>query len=157
LFVASQALVADFPCFSKSYLRFALDAIPAGKTIISATITLAHWGNAGDRATPSHIHLFTIREPWDAMTLHWNNAPLAQENISSAWVAPLTTTVGNIGVPNSWDVTLGLRNAYQAGIPLDIAFYSSDTGFDSSRYFGSSDAYDQYIANRPRLTVRWAD
>lgn len=156
LFVASQASSADFPCFSRSYLRFSLAAVPAGKTIISATLRLSHWGNPLNQAAPSWVHLFTIVDPWQEMTIHWNNAPLAKENIAAAWVYPrLDTSLPPYGDPYYWDATQAVAEAHAQGQSVNVAVYSSDTGFDSSKYLGSSEAYDMYIQNRPLLSVTW--
>ena len=38
--VQNQTLIADWPCFSRYYVTFPLDAVPAGKTVLSATLAL---------------------------------------------------------------------------------------------------------------------
>jgi hypothetical protein len=159
LFVANQANPADFPCFSKSFLRFSLDTVPRGKAIISATMTLRHWGNANpSSAKPSWVHLFTIADPWEEMTIHWNNAPLAKENLSATWIYPITDPDhGPIGDPYYWDATQAVAEAYAQNHPLSVAIYSADTDMDSSKYLGSSESYDQYKENRPLLTVIWGN
>lgn len=162
LFVASQSLIGDFPCWSKSYLRFGLDAIPPGKVIISATLTLHLWGNAGyvpSQAPPSYTHLFTIAEEWDEHTITWNNAPMAKENLTAIWVYPRTDSGPNFpGIPYTWDATQAVAEAYAAGRPLNIALYTSDTNFDSSKYYVSSDAgSDWRPEGKPTLIVVWGD
>lgn len=160
LFSASQTLVADFPCFSKSYLRFHLDEMPEDKIIVSATLTLRHWSNSGLPNGPvydSHIHLYTVPENWEEATIHWNNAPMPLENISSAWMHPKTNINDTDGVPYSWDATKAVIEAYAAGKPVNLALYSSDTEFHSSKYLHSSETPDFYAANRPTLTIEWAN
>jgi len=158
LYVENQSLIADLTCFSKSFLRFGLDDIPPGKVIISATLTLHHWGNArGDLAQPSLIWLFTVDGDWEEDTLTWNNAPPARENLTATWVSVLTAFPGWPGVPYGWDATQAVAEAYAAGEPLNIALYTADTNFHSSKYFSSSDTGDWNAEARPTLTVIWGE
>lgn len=157
LFVGTETAPTHFPCFNKSYLRFSLDSIPPGKSIISATLTLHHWGNAGapGQAQPSWVHLFTIGDSWDEMTIHWNNAPLAQENIAATWVYPITSFPGWPGNPYHWDATQAVAEAYAEDRPVSLAIYSSDTDQHSSKYLTSSETGDWNAEGRPTLTVVW--
>lgn len=157
LFVGTEVAPTHFPCFSKSYLRFSLDAIPPGKAVISATLTLYHWGNAGapGQAQSSWVHLFTINDPWEEMTIHWNNAPLAQENVSASWVYPITGQVDWPGNPYDWDATQAVAEAYAEGRPVSMAIYGSDSAQHSSKYLTSSDTGDWNEEGRPTLAVFW--
>jgi len=166
LFTGSEVAETHFPCFNKSYLRFALDAIPSDKVIISATLTLHHWGNADpSQAQPSWVHLFTITDPWDEMTIHWNNAPLAQENVSATWINPVTSFPGWPGIPYHWDATQAVAEAYADNRPASLAIYSSDSEQHSSKYLTSSEigiddppAYWNWDEEgRPTLRVFWGD
>jgi hypothetical protein len=161
LYVGSETRPTHFPCFNKTFLRFALDALPAGKTIISATLTLHLWGHAGetpDLAQPSWVHLFTIGDLWDEMTIHWNNAPLAQENVAATWVNPYSGDRADPdwpGDPYTWDATQAVAEAYAGGRPLSVALYGSDTEQHSSKYLTSSETGDWNTEGRPTLTVVW--
>jgi len=158
LYVENQSLIADFTCFSKSYLRFTMDDIPPGKTIISATLTLHHWGNADPaNAEPSLIWLFTVDGDWEEYTLTWNNAPLARENLTTTWVNVLTGFPGWPGVAYNWDATQAVAEAHSAGEPLNVALYTSDTNFHSSKYLTSSDTGDWNAEGRPTLTIVWGE
>jgi hypothetical protein len=156
LYVENQSLIADFPCFSKSFLRFYLDDISPGTTIISATLTLHHWGNArGDLAESSLIWLFTVDGDWEEYALTWNNAPLARENLTVTRVDALPTFSGWPGVRYDWDATRAVAEAYAANEPLNVALYTADTNFHSSKYFKSSETGDWNEVARPTLTVVW--
>jgi hypothetical protein len=162
LFIASQALSADFPCFSRSYLKFDLTAVPANATIISATLTLMQWGGAGSvpevpvAPQSSYVQVFSLAEDWNESTIHWNNAPMAMENVSGAWMAPRAPGADPVtGDPTHVNLTDLVRSTLQTGQVLNIAIYSADTGFHSSKYLGSSEAIDQYAYLRPTLTVVW--
>lgn len=160
LFVGSEVQPTHFPCYNKSYLRFSLDSIPPGKVIISATLTIYLWGNAGapGQAQPSWVSLFTITDPWEEMTIHWNNAPLAQENVAQSWVYPtLVNPPDWPGIPYDWNATQAVAEAYAEDRPASMAIYSSDSDQHSSKYLTSSETGDWNIEGRPKLTVVWGD
>lgn len=160
LFVANQSLIADFPCFSKSFLRFHLGAIPPGKTVISATLSLHHWGNANpDNAQPSLIWLFAAGGDWEEYELTWNNAPLARENLTATWVGVCTSDepCGFPGVRYDWDATQAVAEALAEGQSVNFALYTADLYHDSSKYFSSSDTGDWNAKGRPTLTVVYGE
>jgi len=159
LFTGSEVAPTHFPCFNKSYLRFSLDAIPPGREILSATLTLHLFGNAGapGQAPPSWVQLFTITEPWEEMTIHWNNAPLARENVAATWVYPYSQP-GDVqwpGDPYNWDATQAVAEAYERDEAVSMALYSSDAVQHTSKYYVSSETEDWNINGRPTLTVAW--
>lgn len=156
LYVANQSRISDFTCYSKSFIRFHLDDIPPNKTIISATLTLHHWGNADpEEAQPSLIWLLTVDGDWEEYTLTWNNAPLARENLTATWVDVLPSFPGWPGVRYDWDATQAVAEAYAAGESLNVALYTADTNMHSSKYLKSSDTGDWNEVARPTLTVVW--
>lgn len=158
LFVANQSGIADFPCYSKTFLRFGLGDIPAGKTVMSATLTLHHWSNAKpEEAQPSLISLFAVDGHWEENSLTWNNAPLARANLSARWVDPLTSFPGWPGVRYDWDATQAVADVYTAGEPLNVALYTADTNMHSSKYLVSSDTGDWNAEARPTLTVVYGE
>ena len=62
------------------------------------------------------------------------------------------------GIPYTWDATQAVAEAYVAGRPLNVALYTSDTNFDSSKYYISSDASSDWLpVGKPTLTVVWGD
>jgi len=157
--VMNQGDVADWPCFSKYYITFPLNAIPAGKAILSASLTLSQFGNAGasGEAERSLIQVLTVNQDWDAATLTWNNAPLAWENVSQAWVDPLLSYPGDLGVPRTWDLSYAVAWAYSRGGALRLALYSADYARHSGKYFLSSDIDDWLAVARPTLDVTWGN
>jgi hypothetical protein len=159
--VQNEGDIADWPCFSKYYLRFPLDAVPAGKVIRSATLTLHQFGNSGGGAygapPDSLIQVFTVREDWNPATLTWNNAPLAQENVSRAWVQGLTSFPDWPGVARTWDVSGAVAQAMASGQPLRLALYSADAAYSTGKYFTGSAAADWDALGRPTLDVTWGD
>ncbi|HHX65809.1 MAG TPA: DNRLRE domain-containing protein [Chloroflexi bacterium] len=158
LFVANQSLIADFPCFNKSFLRFGLDTVPKGKTILSAKLKLHLWSTANPgRSQFSIVQAFTVDNTWEKGAVTWNNAPLARENIASIRVDPIDQWPGWPGIPYEWDVTRAVAEAYASGQPLSIALYSADTEFDSGKFFTSSETEDWNAAGRPTLAVVWGD
>jgi hypothetical protein len=157
--VQNQRDMADWPCFAKYLVTFPLGTLPAGKVILSATLTLRQFGNAGQGWTPppepSYLQVLTLGQTWDENTVTWNTTPLARENISAAWVDPMPDNGGNTDIPRSWDVSRAVAEAYSVGEPLNLALYSADWAYHSGRYFWSSD-HDEYPAEaRPTLQVYW--
>jgi hypothetical protein len=150
LYVENQELIADFPCFSRSYLRFGLDDIPAGKIIISATLTLHHWGGASSSAQPSYIQVFRADDGWEEDTVAWNTGPLAQENLPGTWVQTAISAPTWPYDAYTWDVSKAVGAAYVAGEPVTLALYSADTDFHSSKYLTSSEAGDWNAAGGRR-------
>jgi len=157
--IQNQSDVADWPCYSKYYVTFPLDSIPSNKEILSATLTLHQFGNAGGgswgEAPDSLIQVLTIVEDWDEATLTWNNAPIALENVSQSWVEPIDEFPGWPGVPIDWDVSMAAADAYIKNEPLRLVLYSADSAYHSGKYFISSDTGDWNEVARPSLEVHW--
>jgi len=157
--IQNQTLVGDWPCFSKYYITFPLDTVPAGNTIISAVLTMNHFGNSGIGWVPwipsSWIQVFTVDDDWIDTSITWNNAPLAFENIGMTLVEPLDEYPGWPGIPIDWNVSRAVDAAYRSGLPLRLALYSADSEMHSGKYFFSSDSNSDNSA-RPVLTVYWS-
>ncbi len=146
--VQGQEDVADWNCQSKIYIEVDLDPVPAGKQIVSASLELNMFGNAGGAgwAVPpdtSYIQAFSAMEDWDENTVTWNNAPYAAENISGTWVVPLDAeefpnNYTHIPVKYEWDVGKIVAQAYATGEPARIILYSADVARHSGKYFWSS-------------------
>jgi len=155
--IQNQSDVADWPCFARYYVTFPLGSIPPGSVIISATLTLYQFGNAGGpgEAQPSWIQVLIASADWREETITWNNAPPAYENIGGRWVNPVTNWPGWPGVPYTWDVSYGVARAYARGEPLRLVLYSADSAYHSGKYFVSSDTGDWNVEGRPRLEVWW--
>jgi hypothetical protein len=160
--IMNQWEIHDWPCFSKFYVTFPLDSIPSGSTISSATARLHRFSNAGIGTSnppgPSLIQVLTVGEAWSEDSLTWNNAPLATENINRTWVYPIgSTPPPPPGTPYDWDVTRAVMEAYSAGEPLRVVFYSADTDQNSGKYFQSSDVGPYLEEGRPTLIVTITD
>jgi hypothetical protein len=151
--------VGDWPCFSKYYVSFPLDCVPAHQTIISATLTLYLWGGAGQGyepgPQPSFIQVLSVDADWDEATITWNTAPPARENISATLVEPVESYPGRPGIPYHWDVSRAAAEAYTYGTPLRLALYESDWAYHSGKYFDTSDTDEWGAEGRPTLKVTW--
>lgn len=159
--VQNQSDVSDWPCFSKYYITFPIDALPKGKVIHFAELTLHQMGNSGGGSWGSSprslIQIFRVDRDWDEQSLTWNNAPLAIENVASSWVDPIGVFPGWPGVPWNWDVSRAVAAAYQLGEPVRLALYSADSDYHSGKYFVSSDTADWNYRARPSLRVTWGN
>jgi len=158
--VQNLGYISEWPCFSKYYVSFPLDALPPGKVILSAYLTLYQFGNAGEGETPgpkpSLIQVSVINQAWDEASITWNNAPLPVENVTTAWVDPLETSPPWPGIPREWDVSSAVAAAYVSGHPVRLALYSPDWDFHSGKYFYSSDIAGNG-EGRPTLTIHWGE
>jgi hypothetical protein len=153
--VQNQSDLADWPCFSRYYITFPLDAIPDGKVILSAQLIMHHFGNSDPSQAPTSVIQVLVHDAaWSEATITWNNGPLAQENLSRAYVDPLLSYPGWPGVARTWDVSLAVNRAYQAGGPLRLILYSADAPRHTGKYFYSSDAGEE---GRPTLQVTWGN
>lgn len=156
--IQNQADIADWPCYSRYYVQFPLNAIPAGKVIQSAQLVLHQFGGSDPaQAVRSNIQVFSIAESWDEAGLTWNNAPLAMENLDSTTVNVITSFPGWPGVAYEWDVTRAARQAYASGAALRLALYSADSAYHSGKYFISAEAEDWNAAARPTLMITFGD
>lgn len=148
--------IGDWPCFSRIYLTFPLDALPAEKVVISATLTMYQFGNAGagQDPQPSLIQILTVDRDWDEATINWNNSPMAVENVAASWADVFPSLPGE---PREWDLSRAVAQAYAAGTPLRLALYESDWAYHSGKYFRSSEmnVYEAYM--RPTLRVTWGE
>jgi len=71
--IQNQWNLGDWPCFSKYFIDFPLDTVPANKKIISAELTLYQFGNSNQGGSfdptnlpePSVIQIFTVDEAWN--------------------------------------------------------------------------------------------
>jgi hypothetical protein len=153
--IQNQWDISDYPCFSRYYVTIPLHTIPAGKTILDATLTLFLFGNAGGGIwgppPDSFIQAATVTEAWDEQTLTWNSAPGVLENYGGTWVQPVQDAGPR---PYDWDVSRALARAYQAGEPLRLALYSIDGERHTGKYFWSADITDE---KSPTLQITWAD
>jgi len=157
--VQNQWDVADWPCFSRYYVTFPLGSVPPGKAIVSATLRLHFFGNAWGDPIPgrSLIQALVLSESWDEAIITWNNAPLAQENVSRTWVDTVPPGIPWPGVPYDWDVTQAAAEAYTVGLPLRLALFEADTQYHSGKYFSSSDTGSWNAVARPTLEVVWGE
>lgn len=153
--IQNQWDVADWPCFSKFYITFPLDALPEASSIVSAMLTMYVFGNAGygpGDSKPSYMQVARVAEDWGEQTLTWNNAPPVTENYSWSWVNPVENPNDYSGRPRTWDLSRAVADAHASGQPLRLVVYSTDGDYNSGKYFWSGDA-DENV--RPRLDISW--
>ncbi len=155
LVVQNQSDVADWPCFSKTYIDFPLTGLPAGQQVISAALTVYQFGGSDpSQALPSLIQVLTVADAWTEGSIVWNNAPLATENVAQSQVDPIPSFLPWPGAARTWDVSWAVSQAYAAGRPaLRLVLYEADGAYHSGKYFTSSDTGDWNATGRPALEV----
>jgi hypothetical protein len=146
--------ISDFNCFSKFYISFPLSSLPRGQGVVSAKVILHEYGGSATKGkpTPSLIQVASVNEGWDPATLSWNNAPLVKENIGRTVVNSVSNPTP-FGQPYSWDVSKALADAYAAGQPLRLVFYSSDSPYNTGKYFFTSTLGNWGATSRPTLQL----
>ncbi|HRQ40441.1 MAG TPA: DNRLRE domain-containing protein [Chloroflexota bacterium] len=156
--IQNQWDVSDYPCFSKYFVTFPMNNVPPGKIILSATLTMSLFGNAGGgpwgEPPDSFIQVFSVGEAWNENTLTWNNAPLAKENFAGTFVHPASDGQSNV---YHWDVSTAVTRAYSSGQPAHLALYSADGPMHTGKYFWSSNVGDWNASGRPTLEIVWGD
>lgn len=164
--IQNQSNIDDFPCFSKYYLTFPLNSLPASRKILKATLVLHQWGGSGDvigghPPQPSFIQIETLLHDFTPSTLTWNNAPQAYENVSTAWANPEADyTASTIPWPKyerDWDVSRAVASAYAAGQPLRLALYDGATEYNSGLFFTTSETENWNANGRPTLIISWGN
>lgn len=157
--VQNQSDIADWPCFSKYFITFPLNAIPRGKVILSAKLTMHQFGQSGDVNSPSStpIQVLVVNKDFDEPTLSWNSAPLALENVALSWVPVINSFPEWPGVPRTWDISYAADKAYRGNQPLRLALYTADNAYHSGRYFVSADTDDWNKAGRPTIVITYGN
>jgi hypothetical protein len=156
LVVQNQGDVADWPCFSKIYVDFPLDGLPAGKAVVAATLTVYQFGGSDpSQALRSLVQVSTVSEPWSEAAITWNTAPLARENVAQSWVDPIPPPgMPWPGAARTWNLTSAASEAYAAGQPvLRLVLYSADGAYHSGKYFTASETGDWNAVGRPTLAI----
>jgi hypothetical protein len=158
--IQNQSDVSDWPCFSKYYVTFPLDAIPVGKVIRTAKLVMHQFGSAGapgDTVYTSFLQASTVAESWDESALTWNHAPLPLQNLASTRIG-----VYKVNPPDfnnlpayQWDVSQAAAEASTNGAPLKLVLYTPAGAQHSGKYFLSSNSY--YAFDRPTLVVEYGD
>jgi hypothetical protein len=125
LFVQNQQNVADWPCYSRSYIKFPIASVPMiqNKKIKSARLGVWMLGNNGSYNTYHMLtHVFTI-DPgqWKSRnTATWNNAANLLENISGTWVSQISNSNVPPGV-NRWAKESGVVKLVMWDISKTVA------------------------------------
>jgi hypothetical protein len=159
LVVQNQRDIADWPCFSKTLIDFPLDRLPAGRAVVSATLTVYQFGGSDPtQAFRSLVQVFTLDGSWSEGTVTWNNAPPFVENVSRSWVDVIPSQLPWPGAARTWDLSWAAGQAYRLGLPvLRLALYSADGGYHSGKYFTSSDTGEWNAVGRPTLQIVLGD
>ena len=156
LVVQNQGDVADWPCFSKFFVDFPLNSLPAGMAVVSARLTVYQFGNSDPaQAQRSLVQVSTVGEPWTEETITWNTAPLALENVAQASVDPIPS--GGLpwpGAARTWNLTWAASQAYATGQgALRLVFYDADGAYHSGKYFTAAETGDWNAVGRPTLEI----
>lgn len=152
IFNAGYNTVGGTPTLSHNYLQFDLSSIPAGSTVVSATLSLTHSSAVAHSTSTDNAELFAkVTQQWYENTVTWNNQP----SFSSTDTIHIGTT--NIGddKPNinllsfvqDWVNNPNTNN----GMVMHLVDEPGTLGRFQS--YASSDDADS--SARPKLVVVW--
>jgi len=126
-----------------SYLDFDISTIPAGSTIVSATLSLWVYGNT-DAIIGDTLNFKRITASWDEATLTYNNAPAVSANLDTDIIATITANA-----EDQFDV----KDTIQACLDnTDYGFRIDITEAHEIRYHSSDSTTAAY---RPKLVVTY--
>lgn len=147
---AGYNTVGGIPTISHNFMRFDLSAIPAGSTIVSATLSLCHSPTVNHSNSSANEELFAkVNQTWDESTVTWNTQP----TFSSVDTIHIGTT--NIG-DDKLNINLQLfvqdwvtTPATNFGMVMHLVDEPGTLGRFQS--YASSDVADSTI--RPKLVI----
>lgn len=166
--VQNQDDYADWPCFSKIYLKFPLSSIPKDQRVVAATLRMYHGTptSGGDQGARSLIQAFYVSNtvsdgaPWTAANITWNNAPVPMANLAGTWGDRSGQELGWDKLPVwSWDVTPAVLTALTANdTHISFALNSADTDYHTGKGFTHPTDFKDWGRQdqRPTLVVRTA-
>lgn len=149
---AGYNTVGGNPTLSHNYLQFDLTAIPAGSTVVSATLSLTHSSTVAHSASSDNAELLAkVTQLWYENTVTWNNQPTYS---TTDTVLIGTTNVGDdkpninlLSFVQDW-VNNPLNNF---GMVMHLVDEPGTLGRFQS--YASSDNPDS--SARPKLVVQW--
>ena len=162
--VQRQWDVADWPCYARYLMAWSLPALPAGAQVVSATVTLRQFGNAGygdgyatDGTGDTVLEVSEVRRPWQVGAT-WDDAPPPAENISRATVRPIDATCppGNLdstrtcrpGVSVVLDVTAAVQRAVQDGREWASVMVDTNAGqYHAGKHFWARGTVEQPVVS----------
>lgn len=165
--IQNQWDTADWPCYSKYYAAWSLSSLPAGAQVVSATVEMRQFGNAGynpgynsDGSINTNggtgitvMQVYEVEQPWQETTITWDNAPLPAENVGRTRVMPLPGDCSptpywycNPGILYSFDVTEIVKRALGDGRNWSsMALYTAAGQYHSGKYFSSREGAEPPI------------
>ena len=130
----------------RTYLKFNLSLVPAGKEIVSALVYLKC---SAVRMPPVQTGAYALDcDDWDENSVTWRNAPTASGD------TPADSKTVAMGF-NSWMVTRDVRAAYYGDGVYSVVMRVANEGGPAGADFYSSE--HGTAANRPYLSVTYQD
>lgn len=125
----------------RSLVRFTLPTVPAGCTVIAATLTVRNDAPRADRT----IDAYRAASTWAESTVTWNNQP------GTTGVAVGSTTTSTAG-PQQWTVTAHVLAQYTTNNGFVLRDRTENTpGGREQKYLSRESG----SSTRPQLVVTW--
>ncbi len=149
---AGYNTVGGTPTLSHNFMQFDLSAVPAGATVVSATLSLYHSTVYSHSTSTSNEELLAkVTQAWNENTITWNTQP--------TFSATDTIHIGNTTIGDD-KTSINLAPFVQDWVNTPAANYGMvmhlvDEPGSLGRFqtYGSSDAADSTI--RPKLVIVW--
>ncbi|MGB2693975.1 MAG: DNRLRE domain-containing protein, partial [Dehalococcoidia bacterium] len=132
----------------RTFLRFDLSSLPAGSTIVDASLTLCHLGNPEGGAVGHTHELRTVTAAWSQGTVTWNTQPGASGTVTAQLTVPSNATCVTLTVTD--DVQAWASGAWNYGWRLN----DQDEASNASRVQYAS-LEESNAALRPVLAVTY--
>lgn len=166
--IQNQGDPADWPCFSKIYLRFPLAKLSVNKAIVSAKLKLHYQlkTSGGTQGIRSLIQAFSVGNNlrnssfWTEDNLSWNRTPFSIENLAGRWGDRTGSSTGDWNnLPLwEWDVSRAISGFKNEDF-ISFALYSADTESNTGKQFVRSESFETWgdQEQRPTLEIIYAD
>lgn len=143
---------ADWPCFSKFFIKANLNNLPNNVEVTKALLTMHLFGGSNPaEAKPSLIQVLQVN-PFNEVGLNWNNAPQVIRHLDRQWVNPKLTPLVWPGDKYQWDITKAFSNLNE-DTHLYLGLYSADGDYHSGKYFSSSYTGEWNSEAKPKITI----
>ncbi|MBK8047667.1 MAG: DNRLRE domain-containing protein, partial [Anaerolineales bacterium] len=143
--VQAQWDAADWPCYSKYYAQWSLAGLPAGAQIVSATLEMRQFGNAGYEPGDTGatvFQLFEVKSAWNESTVGQGPACNRESRARAVYQVPATCEIPNFfcnpGLPVTFDVTEIVRRAASENRTwASVGLYTAAGQYHSGKYLYS--------------------
>ena len=139
---------SDSPDTFRSAIKFTFTSLPAGISIVSATLRCVVRFNTASNIRTHRI--YKITSDWDKTTVTWNTQPSYTTELGATSIG----TAPSIGSNIDWTLTASEIAGYYLGTTTNYGFFmKADTESDDTHEYWSS--RNGTASNRPQLIITY--